>query len=73
MAVAQIYIVHDGNFVEVNSLPFGNGVERFVDCWEMAQRQVADEGPLDFVVSDAAVHPSKENRELRAERYDGQE
>jgi len=66
-AVAEIHVVHDGRFIEGNSLPLGHGVERAINVGQMTERKVADEDTLDFVVAHATVHPAQKDGQLRAE------
>lgn len=57
----------EGRFVEGNSLPRSDFVQRVVNVRQMICGDVADEGAHDFVIAHAAMHPAKEENELRAD------
>jgi hypothetical protein len=74
VALAMAVEVHEadqGRFVEGNSLPRGDFVQRVVNVRQMVGGDVADEGAHDFVVTHAAMRPAKKQNELRADRKDG--
>src|SRR5579859_5371737 len=73
MAVVTVEIdeADEGRFVERNSLPRGDFVERVVNVRQMIGGDIANEGAHDFVVAHAAMHPAKKQNELRADRKDG--
>lgn len=71
MVVAvEVDETHEGSFVEGNSLPRGDFVQRVVNVRQMIGGDVADEGAHDFVVAHAAMQPAQEQNELHADRKD---
>lgn len=68
MGVAvQVDETHEGRFVEPDSLPRGDFVERVVDVRQMIGGDVVDEGTRDFVVAHAAMQPAQKQDELHAD------
>lgn len=56
-----------GRFVESNSLPGGDFVQRVVNVRQMIGGHVADEGTRDFVIAHAAMEPAQEQNELHSD------
>lgn len=56
----------EGRFVEGNSLPGGDFVQRVVNVRQMVCGDIVDEGARDFVVAHAAMEPTEEEHELHA-------
>ena len=68
MAVAvKVDETDHGRFVERDSLPCSDFVQRVVDMRQMVRSDVTDEGSHDFVIAHAAMHPGKKQDELRAD------
>src|SRR6266404_829415 len=63
-AIPQIHIIHHRRFLELNSLPLRDDVQRPVNVRQMPQRQVSHKHALDLVVAHAPVHPSQEDDQL---------
>ena len=57
-------------FVEGNSLPGRDFVQRVVNVRQVIRGDVADEGAHDFVIAHAAMEPAQEENELRTDGKD---
>ena len=57
----------EGRFVEGNSLPRGDFVQRIVNVRQVIRGDVADESTSDFVIAHAAMQPSEKQHELHAD------
>ena len=68
MAVGAVEVdeVDGGRGMDGNSLLLTDDLERAVDVREMHEREIANEGAIDFVVTHAAVQPAEEEYELCA-------
>ena len=69
MAV-EVNEADERRFVELNSLPRGDFVQRVVNVWQMIRGDVADERGHDFVVAHAAMQPAKKHYELHTDGKD---
>jgi hypothetical protein len=72
MAVTvQVDEADEGRFVEGNSLPGGDFVQRVVNVRQMICGNVADESAHDFVIAHAAMQPAEKQNELHSDGNDG--
>src|SRR6266849_4426566 len=63
-AGVEIDELDERRFVELNSLPCGDFLQRGVDVRQMMGSDVAHEGARDFVVAHATMQPAQEDYEL---------
>jgi len=53
----------------LNSLLVAKLLEQFVDVRQMVGGHVLDEGPVEFIIANAAIDPAEENDELHQRRH----